>query len=55
MLSELARIASCRRSDIASGLTHAALLLQQKIAVANKGIYEAAQARPNAPGWVRRS
>ena len=36
--------------DIASGLTHAALLLQQQIAAANKGIYEAAQARPECAG-----
>ena len=33
-----------------SGLTHAALLLQQQIAAANKGIYEAAQARPECAG-----
>ena len=36
--------------DIATGLTHAALLLQQQIAAANKGIYEAAQARPECAG-----
>ena len=36
--------------DVASGLTHAALLLQQQIAAANKGIYEAAQARPECAG-----
>ncbi|MEO8977378.1 MAG: Stp1/IreP family PP2C-type Ser/Thr phosphatase, partial [Casimicrobiaceae bacterium] len=36
--------------DVNSGLTHAALLLQQQIAAANKGIYEAAQARPECAG-----
>ncbi len=36
--------------DVASGLTHAALLLQHQIAAANKGIYEAAQARPECAG-----
>ena len=36
--------------DVASGLTHAALLLQQQIAAANKGIYEAAQLRPECAG-----
>ncbi len=36
--------------DIQSGLTHAALLLRQQIAAANKGIYEAAQARPECAG-----
>src|SRR5262252_9834939 len=36
--------------DVQSGLTHAALLLQQQIAAANKGIYEAAQARPECAG-----
>jgi protein phosphatase len=36
--------------DIQSGLTHAALLLQQQIAAANKGIYEAAQTRPECAG-----
>src|SRR5499427_7710418 len=36
--------------DVQSGLTHAALLLQQQIAEANKGIYEAAQTRPECAG-----
>lgn len=36
--------------DVGTGLTHAALLLQQQIAAANKGIYEAAQARPECAG-----
>jgi protein phosphatase len=36
--------------DAASGLTHGALLMQLQIAQANKGIYEAAQARPECAG-----
>ena len=44
MLPELRSDRELSKVDIASGLTHAALLLQQKIAAANKGIYEAAQA-----------
>jgi protein phosphatase len=36
--------------DVTTGLTHAALLLQQQIAAANKAIYEAAQARPECAG-----
>ena len=36
--------------DVHSGLTHAAMLLQQQIAAANKGIYEAAQSRPECAG-----
>jgi protein phosphatase len=36
--------------DVQSGLTHAALLLSQQIASANKGIYEAAQTRPECAG-----
>jgi len=35
---------------VQSGLTHAAMLLSQQIAAANKGIYEAAQARPECAG-----
>src|SRR6476620_11194573 len=50
MLPELLSDRELSKVDIASGLTHAALLLQQKIAVANKGIYEAAQARPECAG-----
>src|SRR5207248_10784858 len=46
MLQELNSGRELSKVDIASGLTHAALLLQQQIALANKGIYEAAQARP---------
>src|SRR4029077_6129540 len=36
--------------DVQTGPTHAALLLQQQIAAANKGIYEAAQTRPECAG-----
>ena len=50
MLPELRSDRELSKVDIASGLTHAALLLQQKIAAANKGIYEAAQARPECAG-----
>ena len=50
MLPELNSDRELTKVDIASGLTHAALLLQQKIAEANKGIYEVAQARPECAG-----
>jgi protein phosphatase len=50
MLPELKSGRELSKVDIASGLTHAALLLQQQIALANKGIYEAAQARPECAG-----
>ena len=50
LLNELRSGRELSKVDIASGLTHAALLLQQKIAVANKGIYEAAQSRPECAG-----
>jgi len=50
MLPELKSGRELTKVDIATGLTHAALLLQQKIAAANKGIYEAAQARPECAG-----
>jgi protein phosphatase len=50
MLPELQSGRELSKVDIASGLTHAALLLQQQIALANKGIYEAAQARPECAG-----
>jgi PPM family protein phosphatase len=36
--------------DVQTGLTHAALLLQQQIAAANKSIYETAQSRPECAG-----
>jgi PPM family protein phosphatase len=50
MLQELKSGRELFKVDVASGLTHAALLLQQHIALANKGIYEAAQARPECAG-----
>ena len=50
MLPDLRSGRELSKIDIASGLTHAALLLQQQIAAANKGIYEAAQARPECAG-----
>jgi protein phosphatase len=50
MLPELQSGRELSKVDIGSGLTHAALLLQQQIALANKGIYEAAQARPECAG-----
>src|SRR4029434_300987 len=50
LLSELNSGRELSKVDIQSGLTHAALLLQQQIAAANKGIYEAAQARPECAG-----
>ena len=48
--AELASGRELSKVDIQSGLTHAALLLQQQIAAANKGIYEAAQTRPECAG-----
>jgi len=50
MLQELNSGRELSKVDVASGLTHAALLMQQQIALANKGIYEAAQARPECAG-----
>ena len=50
MLPDLSSGRELSKVDIATGLTHAALLLQQQIAAANKGIYEAAQARPECAG-----
>jgi len=50
LLPELKSGRELSKVDIQSGLTHAALLLQQQIASANKGIYEAAQARPECAG-----
>lgn len=50
MLKELTSGRELSKVDVSSGLTHAALLLQQQIALANKGIYEAAQARPECAG-----
>ncbi len=50
MLPDLRSGRELSKIDVTSGLTHAALLLQQQIAAANKGIYEAAQARPECAG-----
>ena len=50
LLPELGSGRELWKVDVQSGLTHAALLLQQQIAAANKGIYEAAQARPECAG-----
>jgi len=48
--AELSSGRELSKVDVQSGLTHAALLLQQQIAAANKGIYEAAQTRPECAG-----
>ncbi len=50
LVPELRSERELSKVDIATGLTHAAMLLQQQIAAANKGIYEAAQARPECAG-----
>ncbi len=50
LVPELRSERELSKVDVATGLTHAALLLQQQIAAANKGIYEAAQARPECAG-----
>src|SRR3982750_1555846 len=50
LLPELISGRDLSKVDIHMGLTHAALLLQQQIAAANKGIYEAAQSRPECAG-----
>src|SRR6187397_1884586 len=50
MMPELKSGRELSKVDIQSGLTHGALLLQQQIAAANKGIYEAAQSRPECAG-----
>ena len=50
MVPELRSDRELSKVDVATGLTHAALLLQQKISAANKGIYEVAQARPDCAG-----
>jgi len=50
MVPELKSGRELSKVDVTSGLTHAALLLQQQIAAANKGIYEAAQQRPECAG-----
>ena len=50
LLPELISGRDLSKVDVHTGLTHAALLLQQQIAAANKGIYEAAQSRPECAG-----
>jgi len=45
MLPELASGRELSKVDVQSGLSHAALLLQQQIAAANKGIYDAKDMR----------
>jgi len=50
LMPELRAGRELSKVDVQSGLTHAALLLSQNIAAANKGIYEAAQARPECAG-----
>src|SRR5438034_1141890 len=50
LLPELESGRDMAKVDVQTGLTHAALLLQQQIAAANKGIYEAAQQRPECAG-----
>jgi protein phosphatase len=50
LMPELRSGRELSKVDVQSGLTHAALLLSQQIASANKGIYEAAQARPECAG-----
>jgi len=50
MQPELMSRRDLAKVDSTSGFTHAALLLRQQIALANKSIYEAAQARPECAG-----
>jgi protein phosphatase len=50
MVPELRSGRELSKVDVTTGLTHAALLLQQQIAGANKAIYEAAQQRPECAG-----
>ncbi len=50
MLDPLRSGRELSKVDINTGLTHIALLLQEQIAAANKGIYEAAQQRPECAG-----
>lgn len=50
LLPELISGRDLSKVDINTGLTHAAMLLQHQIAAANKGIYEAAQSRPECAG-----
>jgi PPM family protein phosphatase len=50
MLPDLLSRRDLTKVDSTSGRTHAALLLQQQIEVANRAIYQAAQARPECAG-----
>jgi protein phosphatase len=50
LMPELRSGRELSKVDVQSGLTHAALLLSQQIAGANKSIYEAAQKRPECAG-----
>jgi protein phosphatase len=50
MLPELLSRRDLTKVDSTGGLTHAALLLQQQIAIANKAIFEAANSRPECAG-----
>jgi PPM family protein phosphatase len=50
LMPELRSGRELSKVDVQSGLTHAAMLLSQQIAAANKGIYEAAQVRPECAG-----
>src|SRR3954447_119965 len=50
LLPELESGRDISKVDVQTGLTHAALLLQQQIAAANKSIYETAQSRPECAG-----
>jgi len=50
LLPELMSRRDLTKVDSTSGLTHAALRLQQQIAAANEAIYEASQARPECAG-----
>ena len=50
MLPELITRRDLTKVDSGSGLTHAALLLQQQIEAANKAIYDAARIRPECEG-----
>ena len=50
MLAELKSGRELVKIDVDTGLSHAALLLRQQIAVANSEIYRAAQARPECAG-----
>ncbi len=50
MLAALSSGRDLDKVDVQSGLSHAAQLLQQQIAAANKAVYQAAQTRPECAG-----